>query len=93
MREEAYRLAALAAERFSFRRLYLFGSVVADTPLAVWSDIDLAVEGLAPEDYFRLLGTLTAATGYLLDLKPWEELARETRERIEQIGELLHDAG
>ncbi len=93
MRAEAVRLARLATERFSFRRLFLYGSVADGSPLSVWSDIDLAVEGLALDDYFKLLGTLRAEAGYPLDIKPWEDLPRPTRQRIIATGQVLHDAG
>ncbi len=93
MRAEAVRLAGLATERFSFRRLYLYGSVATGSPLSVWSDIDLAVEGLPPDDYFKLLGTLSAEAGYPLDIKPWEELPPATREHVIATGAVLHDAG
>ena len=93
MHAEAVRLARLATERFSFRRLYLYGSVATGSPLSVWSDIDLAVEGLAPDDYFKLLGTLSAEAGYPIDVKPWEELPRPTRRHIIATGPVLHAAG
>ena len=69
MRREAERLARLAGGRYRFRRLNLFGSVARSARLAVWSDIDLAVEGLAPEDYWPLVGMLTAEAKYPLDVK------------------------
>lgn len=93
MRAEAVRLARLATERFSFRRLYLYGSVATGSPLSVWSDIDLAVVGLAPDDYFKLLGALSAEAGYPVDVKPWEALARPTRQHIIATGKVLYDAG
>ena len=92
MYDEAVRLARLAAARFRFRRLYLFGSVVGTSRLAVWSDIDMAVEGLATEDYWPLLGTLSAKASFRLDLKPMEEIPSAWRRRIRMSGVVLYEA-
>ncbi len=92
MRREAERLARLAGERYRFRRLYLFGSVARSARLAVWSDIDLAVEGLAPEDYWPLVGLLTADAKYPLDVKVLEDLPAASRNEIRAFGVVLHEA-
>jgi len=42
-------------EQFSVREVYLFGSVTGESPWHDRSDIDIAVEGLSPQDYFRAL--------------------------------------
>jgi predicted nucleotidyltransferase len=56
-REEAYKIAQQCAlflkERFNVQNVYIFGSVIGD---GVWhkrSDIDIAVEGLPSDTYFR----------------------------------------
>ena len=92
MYDEAVRLARLAAARFRFRRLYLFGSVASSSRLAVWSDIDMAVQGLATEDYWPLLGALSAVAEYRLDLKPLEEMPAAARRQIETTGVVLYEA-
>ena len=89
MRAEAARLAGIVGSQFPIRRLYLYGSVVDARPLAVWSDIDLAVEGLPPGRFLELSGALTAATEYHVDLKPMEELAEDQRRHIALQGVLL----
>ncbi len=91
MRTEAARLACIVASRFPIRRLYLYGSVVDARPLSVWSDIDLAVEGLPPDRFLELSGALIAETDYPVDLKPIEELAEDQRRHIELRGVLLHE--
>jgi len=91
MRREAAWLARLAAERYRFRRLYLFGSVARNARLAVWSDIDLAIEGLAPEDYWPLVGMLTAEAKYPLDVKVLEDMPAASRHEIRASGVVLHE--
>ena len=92
MRDEAARLARLAAERYRFHRLYLFGSVTRGAGLAAWSDIDLAVEGLAPRDYWPLVGMLTAEAKYPLDIKPLEDVPAPSRDEIRTAGVVLYEA-
>ena len=92
MRREAARLARLAGERYRFRRIYLFGSVARSARLAVWSDIDLAVEGLAPGDYWPLVGMLTADAKYPIDIKPLEDIPAPSRDQIRTAGVVLYEA-
>ena len=93
MRAEAFRLASKAAEQFAFKRLYLFGSAVEARPVSVWSDIDLAVEGLPGDRFLELAGALSAGTSWPVDLKPYEELPASLRQRIALRGMVLHDRG
>ena len=84
-------MAEDAAGRFAFRRMYLFGSTIADGPLSVWSDLDLAVEGLPDEDFFRLLGYLVDQSSIEVDLKPMERLDPDVREGIIRGGLVLYE--
>ena len=45
-------------EQFGVREAFVFGSLRGDSPWHERSDIDIAVEGLAPQDYWRALATL-----------------------------------
>lgn len=91
MRADAERLARTVASRFPLERLYLFGSVAENRPLAAWSDMDLAVEGLPPDRFLELAGALASATSYTVDLKPIEGLAEDQRRQIRLRGVLLHE--
>ncbi|MCS6925743.1 MAG: nucleotidyltransferase domain-containing protein [Candidatus Binatia bacterium] len=50
--------ARLLKERFGVRAVYIFGSLAGQSPWHSRSDIDLAVEGLAPEQYVPALSAL-----------------------------------
>ena len=54
--EEARRVADLLRERFKTTRMAVFGSLVHPGCFTKWSDIDMAVWGLASEDSLRALG-------------------------------------
>ena len=60
-REAAWELARIAAEmlksRFGATRVVVFGSLARETGFTPWSDIDLAVWGIAPEDYYYATGS------------------------------------
>jgi predicted nucleotidyltransferase len=51
--EAARACTQLLKERFGVRRVILFGSIAGQTPWYGWSDVDLAVEGLAPSELLR----------------------------------------
>lgn len=50
--------ARMLKERFGVKKVYLFGSVIGASPWHERSDLDIAVEGLDPKDYFRALSAL-----------------------------------
>lgn len=51
-REVAAKIASKLVSRFGAKRVFLFGSLTRDD-FNKRSDIDLAVEGIAPADFFR----------------------------------------
>lgn len=79
----------ILVEEFSVRRVVLFGSLCFDE-LDERSDLDLAVEGLRPEDYWRALDRVTRAAGLPVDLVPLEEASPSLRSHIDEAGEPLH---
>jgi predicted nucleotidyltransferase len=80
--------AELLKSSFGARRVIPFGSLVGQGLWHDRSDIDLAVEGLSPADYFRALSTCweLLPQGIKLDLEPLEEPRPELRARI--LGEV-----
>jgi len=73
---------------FRVRRVVLFGSVAAGMAHA-GSDIDLAVEGLSPADYFRALARAGDVAGRDVDLVRLEEVSGPLRVIIDSTGEVL----
>jgi predicted nucleotidyltransferase len=82
-------VAALLVERFGVRRIVLFGSLL-EGRLHERSDIDLGVEGLAPERYWEALWRCAAAAGRHVDLVPLEDVGDSLRAHIAAFGEVLH---
>ncbi|MSP59786.1 MAG: nucleotidyltransferase domain-containing protein [Myxococcales bacterium] len=82
-------LVRILVEEFHARRVALFGSLTRNE-LQGHSDIDLAVLGLAPRDYWRALDRLCLAAGRPVDLVPIEEASDSLLARLEAAGEILH---
>jgi uncharacterized protein len=61
-KERAWSLArqagAMLKDRFGASRVVVFGSLVREGAFTLWSDIDLAVWGLSPDDTFRAIGAV-----------------------------------
>jgi predicted nucleotidyltransferase len=86
----ADRCAALLKERFGVRAVHVFGSLAGDSPWHSRSDIDLAVEGLDPDDYVPALSALweLLPEGIGLDLVTLEDAPPELAARIKSGSEI-----
>jgi len=80
--------ARLLRERFGARRVILFGSAARPDTWHAGSDIDVAVEGLAPDRFFAAYSACRDLLphGMELDLVPLEQAYPELRARI--LGEV-----
>jgi predicted nucleotidyltransferase len=87
--ELATQCATLLQERFGAKRVIPFGSVVGVGTWHADSDLDLAVEGVAPEQFFRAWSALRAflPPGLGIDLVDLEQAGEVLRARI--LGENL----
>ena len=86
--EAAEACIRLLKERFGARRVMLFGSIAGQGTWHGRSDIDLAVEGLAPAEFFPAYSACRdlLPRGLELDLVPLESAYPEMRARI--LGEV-----
>ena len=71
-------------------RVWLFGSLAWGDPDDA-SDIDLAVQGLSEERYFRALGAVLARAPVRVDLVRMEEAQPSLRDRVLDAGILLEE--
>jgi predicted nucleotidyltransferase len=91
-RERMLELARAAAKvlraEFGARRIWLFGSL-----RHAWfhekSDVDLAVEGIAPERIGAAWDRVAAVVAGPVDLVCWEDASPSLRARVAETGELL----
>ena len=82
--EFAAQCAGLLQERFGAKRVIPFGSVVEPGLWHPGSDLDLAVEGIAPEAFFRAWSMLSVLLppGLDVDLVALEQTSEALRARI-----------
>ena len=81
-------------EQYGARRVWLFGSLAHRRFVHDRSDIDLAVEGLPPEDYFPALVAIwnLLPPGFELDLVPLEDAKPSLVDIVRKGGELLYES-
>ena len=81
-------------EKFGVRKVYVFGSLAGQSPWHSRSDIDLAVEGLAPSQYISALTELyeLLPPGLDLDLITLETAPPELVARAKQEAKMPQDA-
>lgn len=84
--------AAHLVERYNVTRVWLFGSLMQPQRAHAKTDIDLAVEGLAPAAYFAALADLYTLVepGIEIDLVPIETAQPMLLQRIFSEGQILY---
>jgi predicted nucleotidyltransferase len=78
---------------FGARRVYLFGSLAREGRFHERSDVDLAVEGIAPDRFFKAWAAAGAHSNVPIELVDMDEVGETMRKLILEYGELLCDAG
>lgn len=89
--QEAKRLSTLLSQHFSFERLYLFGSAMRERGFTRHSDLDLAIQGLARGLFLKAYALLIKESDFPIDLKPWELLDEQTRQRVKTEAMVLYE--
>ncbi|ADL07339.1 nucleotidyltransferase family protein [Thermosediminibacter oceani] len=89
--EEAWNSAKKAAEllytKFRAERVLVFGSLTDRSRFNKWSDIDIAVSGLADEIFFKAVAEVTSLDSkFKIDLIDLDNCAASLKERIDREG-------
>ena len=91
-RQKLPQIIQLLTKQFQATQIILFGSLAKKT-FHQNSDIDLAVAGIPPEQYFSALAAVNRLSdSFQIDLKPIEDLEPPFYQRIIQTGECLYGA-
>ena len=77
-------------KKYGARRIFVFGSLCQTERFHPGSDIDIAVEGISPKQFFRAAADLMMAVDFPIDLEPLEELEDVFRDMINKKGELIY---
>jgi len=85
-------IVLLIVDRYRPARIYQWGSLIHRHQFCLWSDIDLAVEGVGSvERFFALWGEADSLTQLPLDLVELERIAPEFADLIRAKGILVYD--
>lgn len=84
---QARRAAELLKREFGATRVVLFGSLAHRLWFTPWSDIDLAVWGIAPGEFYRAAGTVLEMTNdFKIDIVDPETCRPSVCAEIEEDG-------
>ena len=86
--ESLPKLVRILSDKYGAERVILFGSLAREE-FRINSDIDLAVSGMAGENYFKALGHLLMESPYSCDLVTIEDAPDLLKQRIEEDGVIL----
>lgn len=85
-KDTAKKIAVELKKRFGAEKVMLFGSIVHDD-FHKWSDIDLAVWGIKPADFFKAVAVATGFSGvFKVDLVDAEDCSKLLLEHILREG-------
>ncbi len=85
--EVARAAARLLRERFAATRVAAFGSLAKRACFTPWSDVDLAVWGIPPEQFYRAVAAVTGLTpSFEVDLVDAESCRPGLRQVIDREG-------
>ncbi len=88
-RADLEQIVDVLVREFGATHIILFGSL-ARGRFAEGSDMDVAVEGIPPSEYFAALAAVNDLTPLWVDLKPLEALTPHFRRRVLETGEVLY---
>mgnify|MGYP000745874595 CR=1 FL=1 len=84
--ESARRIAACLRGEFGATRVLVFGSLARQGRFDQWSDIDIAVSGIAARDFYAAVARALGLSEFQLDVVDLEDCAASLREIISREG-------
>lgn len=90
-RQAAREMTRVLAKEYAVSRVYLIGSLTRPGHFTSHSDIDLVVEGLPPEIFYRAERRLEEIAAIPFDLIDWAELDERFAARVRQEGVILFE--
>ncbi|MFP4452867.1 MAG: nucleotidyltransferase family protein [Desulfobacterales bacterium] len=90
LRDSAHRIARKLVKAYGARKVFLFGSL-KDASLFP-EDIDLAVEGLDDEKFYKAVFDVQGLAECRVDILAVEDLSPRFRQFISEKGELLYES-
>ena len=88
--EDAQKIIAMIVRQYDPQQVIQWGSVLEPAHFSEASDIDLAVAGIDPVLFLRLLSDAEAMTEYPLDLVRWEDIQPAFQKVIAAKGKVVY---
>ena len=77
------------SKEFDVEKVFLFGSCLESAEIA--QDIDIAVEGIKPKDFFKYYGRISMAVDDEVDLVDLKDVREHVQKRILSKGRLIYE--
>jgi len=84
--EFAKKTARRLKGEFGAQQVYLFGTCIDESRFRFDSDIDLAVVGIKPEDFFKAWAAVERDSEFIIDLVDLETAPLTLKRRVEEMG-------
>lgn len=89
---DVQKVAELLSARFGATRIIVFGSLVRGECFDAESDIDMAVAGITPADFFTAMAAANEISHQWVDLKPMESLDPHFLQKVLTMGKSINAA-
>ncbi|AYO29926.1 nucleotidyltransferase domain-containing protein [Biomaibacter acetigenes] len=88
--EVAKQIACLLRQKYSAKKVWVFGSLAKKEMFNPWSDIDIAVEGIPHELYYKAIAeVISLSPEYKIDIVDIWDCSPLFRENIQKEGILI----
>jgi predicted nucleotidyltransferase len=90
LERELKKIAGISKE-FGAKRVLLFGSCLEDIELA--KDIDIAVSGIEPREFFKYYGKVSIAVDGEVDIIDLDDVREHLYKRVLSKGQVIYEEG
>lgn len=86
----AKEVAQILGEKFGAKKVILYGSLARGKYFDSASDVDIAVSGIE-DKYFKALSYTRDLTKFDIDIRDYDQMPKEFKERIDKEGRILYE--
>ena len=89
--ERAIKKIASVSKEFGAKKVILFGSCLKDIESA--QDIDIAVSGIKPREFFKYYGKVSMAVKDEVDIVDLDDIREHLYKRVLSKGQVIYEEG
>lgn len=87
---DVQQIVRLLRSEFGATQIIVFGSLAKGDGFDAESDIDIAAEGISPQNYFMAMAAANRISHHWVDLKPIESLDPHFLQKVLETGKSIH---